>query len=132
MFETEHEFTLPMGYLDRDGTLHRDGVMRLATAADEILPLRDPRVQKNAAYLTVILLSRVVTRLGAVDSVTPNVIEGLFAADLGHLQALYNEINRVDGAGRSVTCPRCEHSFAPETHDTGESWATPSPSSTRR
>ena len=97
MFQTEHEFTLPMGYLDADGTLHRDGVMRLATAADEILPLKDPRVQKNPAYLTVILLSRVVTRLGGVDPVTPNVIEGLFAADLAYLQDLYNEINRVDG-----------------------------------
>ena len=71
MFKTEHEFTLPMGYLDAEGALHRDGIMRLATAADEIVPLKDPRVQKNQAYLTVILLSRVVTRLGAVDPVTP-------------------------------------------------------------
>ena len=111
MFRTEHEFTLPMGYLDADGALHRHGVMRLATAADEILPLRDPRVQKNAAYLAVILLSRVVTRLDGVDPVTPNVVEGLFAADLAYLQALYNEINRVDD-GAAVTCPQCEHTFA--------------------
>jgi hypothetical protein len=110
MFRTEHEFTLPMGYLDADGTLHRDGVMRLATAADEILPLKDPRVQKNAAYLAVILLSRVVTRLGGVDPVTPNVIERLFAADLAYLQSLYNEINRVDEHS-VVTCPQCQHSF---------------------
>lgn len=114
MFQTEHEFTLPMGYLDKDGMLHRDGVMRLATAADEILPLKDPRVQKNAAYLTVILLSRVITRLGRHDQVTPNIIEGLFAADLAYLQALYNEINRVGGSGPAVSCPNCQHAFSAE------------------
>jgi hypothetical protein len=114
MFQTEHEFTLPMGYVDRDGTLHRDGVMRLATAADEILPLKDPRVQKNPAYLTVILLARVVTRLGAIEPVTPNVIEGLFAADLAHLQRLYNDVNRLDEGREVVTCPNCSHTFAPE------------------
>jgi|SRR5688572_20328252 len=113
MLQTEREFTLPMGYIDREGTLHREGVMRLATAADEILPLRDPRVQKNPAYLTVILLSRVITRLGGVHAVTPNVIEGLFAADLNYLQTLYNEMNRVDEPSQ-VTCPRCEHTFALE------------------
>ena len=113
MLQTEREFALPMGYLDRDGTLHRDGVMRLATAADEILPLRDPRVQKNQAYLTVILLSRVITRLGSLDSVTPNVIEGMFACDVNYLQQLYNSINRID-EGHTVTCPRCEHAFALE------------------
>jgi hypothetical protein len=113
MFQTEHEFTLPMGYLDKDGTLHRSGVMRLATAADEILPLKDPRVQKNAAYLAVILLSRVITSLGGVEPVTPNVIEGLFAADLAYLQDLYNEINRV-GDAETVTCPQCQHTFATE------------------
>ncbi|HEV7705937.1 MAG TPA: hypothetical protein VGO46_16685 [Gemmatimonadaceae bacterium] len=132
MFQTEHEFTLPMGYLDKEGTLHREGVMRLATAADEILPLRDPRVQKNAAYLTVILLSRVVTRLGGVDPITPNVIEGMFAADLAYLQALYNEINRLDEGHASVSCPNCQHEFAAEVNELGGSWATPSLSSTRR
>lgn len=131
MFQTEHEFTLPMGYLDKDGTLHREGVMRLATAADEILPMKDPRVQRNAAYLTVILLARVITRLGAIDPVTPNVIEGLFAADLAYLQTLYNEINRVDER-TTVTCPRCEHAFALEDALPGGSWATPSTSSARR
>src|SRR5215218_7677170 len=120
MFQTEHEFTLPMGYLDAEGTLHRHGTMRLATAADEILPLKDPRVQKNAAYLAVILLSRVVTRLGGVDPVTPNVVEGLFAADLAYLQALYNEINRVD-EGDTVTCPQCQHAFAVERATAGGS-----------
>src|SRR5574340_1467484 len=77
MFQTEHEFKLPFGYVDEDGTLHREGIMRLATAADEILPLKDPRVQSNQAYLVVILISRVVTRLGGIAQVTPKVIEGL-------------------------------------------------------
>lgn len=134
MFQTEHEFTLPMGYLDKEGTLHRDGIMRLATAADEILPLKDPRVQKNAAYLAVILLSRVVVRLGGVDPVTPNVIEGLFAADLAFLQTLYNEINRVEEE-RTVMCPQCHHTFVPEEADAlavGGFLATLSTSSTRR
>jgi hypothetical protein len=131
MFKTEHEFSLPMGYLDAEGTLHRDGTMRLATAADEILPLKDPRVQKNQAYLAVILLSRVVTRLGGVDPVTPAVIEGLFAADLEYLQHLYNEINRVE-AGPGVTCPQCLHSFSLEDALPGGSMATPSTSSARR
>jgi hypothetical protein len=113
MFRTEVEFTLPLGYLDSEGTLHREGTMRLATAADEILPLKDSRVQQNAAYLIVILLSRVVTRLGAVSLVTPKVIEGLYSADLAHLQSLYNEVNRLDGGGPLI-CPKCQHEFAPE------------------
>lgn len=96
MFRTEYEFVLPHGYLDEDGELHREGVMRLATAADEILPLKDPRVQKNPAYLVIIVLSRVLTRLGGVDGITTRTIESLFVADLAFLQRLYNEINRVD------------------------------------
>ena len=126
MFRTEHDFTLPMGYVDEDGGLHREGTMRLATAADEILPLKDPRVQKNAAYLVVILLSRVVTRLEGVDPVTPQVIEGLFAADLAYLQDLYNEINRVEDGHRAVTCPNCRQSFELEVGPLGGSLATPS------
>jgi hypothetical protein len=110
MFATEREFTLPMGYLDDDGTLHRDGVMRLATAADELEPLKDARVQRNSAYLTVILLARVVTRLGTVELVTPKTIEGLFAADLAYLQDLYNELNG-GGGSMAVTCPECGHAF---------------------
>ena len=113
MFQTEHEFTLPFGYVDDDGNLHRDGVMRLATAADEILPLKDPRVQANQAYLVIILLSRVVTRLGSVPQVTPKLIEGLYAADLAYLQTLYNRINREDKAGLAI-CPQCSHSFHTE------------------
>lgn len=113
MFKTEFEFTLPCGYLDEDGTLHRDGTMRRATAADEILPLRDPRVTKNQAYLVVILLSRVVTRLGNLGAITPKTVENLYATDLAYLQELYNEVNRLD-AGAATTCPQCQHRFAPE------------------
>lgn len=126
MFRTEHEFVLPMGYLDREGTLHREGVMRLATAADEIHPLRDDRVQRNPAYLSVILLSRVVTRLGGVEPITPGVIEGLFAADLDFLQGFYNEVNQLEGARTEVACPECRHLFHLERPHPGGSVATPS------
>ncbi len=121
MFETEHEFTLPLGYADEEGNLHRDGVMRLATAGDEILPLRDPRVQNNEAYLIVILLSRVITRLGSLAQVNPKVIEGLYAADLAYLQELYNRVNRDGQAGVAVTCPQCEHRFEAELAGVGGS-----------
>lgn len=108
MLQVEHDFTLPVGLLGEDGALHRDGTMRLATAADEILPLADPRVQRNPAYLSVVLLSRVVTRLGGIETITPKTIEGLFAADLAHLQALYNTVNAVDEEGASDgACAHC-------------------------
>ena len=95
-FQTEVEFELPRGYVDATGVLHRRGVMRLATAADEILPLRDPRVQQNSAYLSIIVLSRVITRLGTLTDIDPRVIEGLFASDLDYLQRLYERINAVE------------------------------------
>src|SRR5437667_6437619 len=95
-FQTEVEFELPKGYLDESGTLHRRGTMRLATAADEILPLRDPRVQQNEAYLAVIVLARVITRLGTLPEVHTGVIEGLYASDLAHLQRLYEKFNGGD------------------------------------
>jgi hypothetical protein len=95
-FETEVAFTLPKGYLDPNGTLHREGVMRLATAADEILPLRDPRVQQNQAYVAVIVLARVITRLGALQTIDTRVIEGLYASDLNFLQRLYERLNGGD------------------------------------
>lgn len=125
MLEIEHDFVLPMGLLDADGTLHGDGVMRLATAADEILPLQDPRVQRNPAYLSLILLSRVVLRIGGIEDVTPKTLEGLFAADLAHLQDLYNAVNRI-GGGDSVTCPHCERDFDLEVDRLGGSPAIPS------
>jgi hypothetical protein len=130
MFQTEYEFTLPCGFLDEEGTLHKEGVMRRATAADEILPLKDPRVLKNEAYVIVILLSRVVTRLGSVAAINPKVIENLFATDLAFLQELYNRINRLDGVVQ--TCPHCEKplhmdaSGSAENSRLGESSATPS------
>jgi len=95
---TEFTFVLPRGYKDENGTLHKEGAMRLATARDEIVPQRDPRVRDNEAYLTVILLSRVVTRLGSVAQVTPATIEGLFASDLAYLQRLYERFNSADDA----------------------------------
>jgi hypothetical protein len=119
MFQTEYEFTLPLGFVDEDGTLHREGTMRLATAADEILPLRDPRVQSNEAYLIVILLSRVVTRLGSLRAITPKVVEGLYAVDLAHLQALYNRVNGDGTASVAAACPRCDHRFAVELNGAG-------------
>lgn len=111
MFQTEYEFRLPCGYLDEDGLLHRDGVMRLATAADEIMPLKDPRVVKNPAYLVIILLSRVVVRLGSVPQVNPKIIENLYAADLAYLQTLYNQINQFEDDHNHVVCPQCQHEF---------------------
>jgi hypothetical protein len=95
-FQTEIEFELPKGYMDEAGTLHRRGAMRLATAADEILPLRDPRVQQNEAYLTVIVLARVITRLGSLADIHTGVIEGLYASDLAYLQRLYERFNGSD------------------------------------
>ena len=114
MLQTEYEFTLPMGYVDGEGTLHREGVMRLATAADEILPLKDPRVQSNQAYLIVILLSRVIARLGSVAQINPKVIENLYAADLAFLQDFYNCINRNGQPKVSAVCPKCAHEFGVE------------------
>jgi hypothetical protein len=95
-FQTEVEFTLPKGYLDPNGVLHRKGVMRLATAADEILPLRDPRVQQNPAYLAIIVLARVITKLGDLSTIDTKVIEGLFASDLDFLQRTYERLNGTD------------------------------------
>ena len=109
--QTEFPFVLPMGYVDEEGTLHREGTMRLATAFDEIVPLRDPRVQNNPAYLLLILLSRVVTRLGSVERLNPKIIEGLFAADLACLEDLYRRINRNGNTLVRTACPHCEHQF---------------------
>lgn len=111
MIQTEYQFTLPVGYQDAEGNLHREGTMRLATAADEILPLKDPRVQANQAYLIIILLSRVITKLGSVAHINPKVIEELYAADLGYLQEFYNQINRNGKAQVKAACPKCAHEF---------------------
>ncbi len=109
---TEFSFLLPRGYVDGAGTVHRDGVMRLATARDELVPLRDDRVRENPAYLTVVLLGRVVTRIGSIDDVHAGIIENLFASDLAFLQDLYRRINQEGHTRAAVTCPNCEHDFA--------------------
>ena len=108
---TEFPFTLPRGYVDGSGQVHREGTMRLATARDEIMPLRDPRVRDNEAYLTVILLGRVITSLGTLGSVDAGVVEGMFATDLAFLQDHYRRINSEGGTRAAVTCPSCRHGF---------------------
>ncbi len=105
--QTEFEFELPIGYVDKEGTLHKHGSMRLATAMDEITPLNDMRVQSNQAYLTIVLLTRVVTSLGTLNHITNNVIENLFAADIAYLQTFYQQINENSSVFRVITCPHC-------------------------
>ena len=108
---TEYAFTLPRGYVDSHGEVHRHGVMRLATARDELEPQRDPAVRENEAYLTVLLLARVVMRIGDVTEITPNLIEGLYAADFDHLQRLYERVNTGDEVVGRVDCPSCGVEF---------------------
>jgi hypothetical protein len=125
MLQTEFPFALPQGYADAEGNLHKEGTMRLATAFDEIAPLKDPRVLSNPGYLLIILLVRVITRLGTLEHINPKVIEGLFAADLAYLQDLYSRIN---GAGHNrvrAQCPHCEQQFEVELNRAGEIGATP-------
>ena len=108
---TEFDFELPRGYVDGDGLVHRHGTMRLATARDELLPLYDERVQENAAFTTVVLLGRVITRLGTVPAVTAQVVENMFASDVAFLQDLYRRINAEGHTHAAVTCPSCAHRF---------------------
>lgn len=124
--QTEFEFTLPRGYVDPEGNVHRSGTMRLATAADEIAPLRDPRVRQNDAYLVIILLSRVITRLGTLRQVTPHEIENLFTADLAYLQRFYRQINDNDTSIVEARCPECSTVVEVDLSSLGGSQATPS------
>jgi len=119
-FQTEFDFCLPKGYIGEDGEIHQKGVMRLATAADEILPMKDPRVQQNAAYLTIILLSRVVTRLGTLKMMSTRIVEGLYSSDLTYLQAFYRRINEDGKSAIQAICPKCEHKFDMEVEPLGE------------
>ncbi|MCX8131157.1 MAG: zinc-ribbon domain-containing protein [Clostridia bacterium] len=119
-FQTEFDFVLPKGYLDKDGNLHKAGRMRLATAADEILPLKDPWVQANPAYLIIILLSRVITSLGTLSAINTKVIEQLFVPDLSYLQDFYNRINGSGTRVMGVTCPHCQKKFEVEPESSGE------------
>ncbi len=109
--QTEVEFTLPKGFVDAGGAVHREGRMRLATARDEIEPLREVEVRQNQAYLSILLLARTITRIGNVTEITPELVEGLFAADFDHLQRLYERINSDGEAVGVVSCPACAHEF---------------------
>jgi hypothetical protein len=109
-FKTQYAFRLPRGYVDEHGNVHRDGIMRLATARDEILPLQDYRVQSNRAYLVIVLLSRVITKLGEHPSINVDVIENLFSTDLAYLQEFYRKINEEGGTPKHhIACPKCQH-----------------------
>lgn len=109
--QTEFEFELPLGYVDRSGDLHKKGTMRLATAMDEITILNDMRVQSNEAYLVIVLLARVITSLGTLSSINSSVIENLFAGDLTYLQEFYRQINEHGHTRREFACPHCEKTF---------------------
>jgi hypothetical protein len=119
-FQVEFDFVLPKGYIDERGNVHREGTMRMATALDEITPLRDPRVRSNEAYLVIVLLSQVVTRLGTLSRITPDVVEKFFAADIAYLQNLYREINEVEPQHMQVVCPNCGHEHEVEIPLLGE------------
>lgn len=112
VLQTEFRFTLPRGYVDDSGRVHREGRMRLATARDELVPLRDDRVRENPAYLTVVLLGRVITELGTLPRVDSTVVEDMFASDLAFLQDFYRRINAEGHTLAAVTCPQCQHEFA--------------------
>ncbi len=114
MLQTEYEFTLPKGFIDFEGNLHREGVMRLATAMDEITPMRDPRVKQNDAYLSIIILSRVITRLGDMKDVNTGTMEGMFTSDLSYLQEFYRSINEGGSSIGRVACPSCKSEFEVE------------------
>jgi len=109
--QTEFEFTLPVGYVDREGNVHKHGTMRLATAMDEITPLNDMRVQSNEAYLVIVLLARVITSLGELSHINTSVVENLFAADLAYLQEFYRQINETGKTTRQVLCPHCNNTL---------------------
>ena len=111
LLRKEVEFTLPLGYEDSAGVVHRQGVMRLATAADEIHPQQDPRVLANPAYIGVLLLARVVVRLGSISPVTPAVVEGLYSADFAYLQDVFLRLNEPTGALADTRCPECGTQF---------------------
>lgn len=111
VLQTEFRFVLPRGYVDGSGTVHREGVMRLATARDEIYPQSDFRVRENPAYLTVILLTKTITKLGTLHEVDTYVVENLYASDLAFLQDLYRRINQEGHTQAAVTCPSCNHEF---------------------
>ncbi|WP_405760658.1 hypothetical protein OG234_20210 [Streptomyces sp. NBC_01420] len=109
--QTEFEFELPRGYVDDEGRVHRTGSMRLATARDELRPQIDLRVKENPAYLSVVLLSQVITRLGTITDVHAGVVERMYATDVAFLQDFYRRINSEGHTHAAVTCPLCHGSF---------------------
>lgn len=120
MINTEFDFMLPKGLLDNDGVVHRQGRMRLATAKDEITVQRDRRAQESDAYGTLVLLSRVITHLGTISIVTPELLENLFTQDLGYLREVYNQVNQQGHLDIAIQCPACQHQFVREFALSGE------------
>jgi hypothetical protein len=114
MVQTEYAFVLPRGYIDEYGEVHREGVMRVATALDEIQPLRDPRIRNNEAYLVLLLLSRVITQLGTYTQISPEMLEQFFATDIAYLQDVYRQINELSTQTLLVTCPHCGQRYEVE------------------
>lgn len=108
---SEYEFELPRGYVDEEGVVHRHGRMRLATARDELRPQIDLRVKENPAYLSVVLLSQVITELGTVREIHAGVVEQMYATDIAFLQDFYRRINSEGHTRAGVTCPSCGTGF---------------------
>lgn len=121
MLPTEFEFTLPRGLIDDTGEVHRHGTMRLTTAKDEIAVQKDRRSQENEAYHSLVMFARVITQLGRLSTITPEILENLFTRDLGYLQEFYNRINQEGTLEIPVRCPACNHAFRAELELTGES-----------
>jgi hypothetical protein len=112
VFKTEYEFTLPRGFIDKDGNLHKKGVMRLSTAKDEIAPLQDHRVRTNQAFMIIILLSRVIVKLGDLNSIDSRMVEQFFSIDLDYLQRFYQKINESENTDISFQCPHCSEDIS--------------------
>jgi hypothetical protein len=125
VFVTEFDFTLPKGLVDEAGVVHRQGVMRLATAKDELMTQKDRRVRNDPAYGTLVMLSQVITSLGSLTAIAPELLENLFTQDLAYLRELYNRLNQQGSSSQPVWCPECSHQFEVEFALSGESSATP-------
>lgn len=118
---TEFTFILPRGLVDANGVIQQQGVMRLATARDELLAQKHRHVQAYPEYVTLVLLSQVITQLGTLEAVSPEDLENLFTQDLAYLRELYNRVNQVGSAKLSVHCPQCSHRFQTDMVLSGES-----------
>lgn len=125
MLSTQFDFQLPRGLIDETGQLHRRGVMRLATAKDELIVQRDRRVRENSAYATLMMLSQVIMQLGTLESLQPENLENLFTQDLAYLREFYNRVNQQGNAKVASQCPQCNTQFEVEFVLAGECLATP-------